>query len=146
MIHARKVLYLLTDGGHAKLVERSRETGDFVTLKELNGAPALEALRHELRASPPARSMESMSPARHAVGPDDHYARAKASFAEDAAEAAAELAGRGGYEGVVAAAPAKLVGPVRACLEKHGVLLGIMSKDLVHTPNHELPGVLAEGP
>ena len=51
-----KLLYVLTDGGRARLVERSPSSGDFVTIEEIDNQAALRQLRRELRASPPVRT------------------------------------------------------------------------------------------
>jgi hypothetical protein len=55
---APKILFLLADGARARFVERSPETGRFVTVREIDGRRELQTLRDELRSSQPARAME----------------------------------------------------------------------------------------
>src|SRR5579864_6655676 len=83
----RRLIYLLADGAHARFVERSTDTGHFVTVNRIDGTEALEAVRAEQRDEPAGRSVESVGGARHAVGREDAYRRAKAAFASQAATA-----------------------------------------------------------
>ena len=94
MPRAPKLLFLLTDGGRARLLERSPENGHFVTLEELDGAAALRTLRRELRGSPPGRAMASTSPQRSAVGPEDYLRPAKEAFIGEVADRAADVCRR----------------------------------------------------
>ena len=132
-----RLLYLLTDGGRARLMRRSSETGHYVTLEEIDGGPRLRALHSELQSSPPARSFASMSPAHSAVGKEDYYRPAKEAFVAEVADRAIDVARRENLEAVVLAAPARLVGPLTARLERR-IEIGGIRKDLTKAPNYEL--------
>jgi protein required for attachment to host cells len=133
-----ELLYLITDGGRARLVRRSPSTGQFVTVEEIDGAERLRTLRQELRSSPPARSFSSASPQRSAVGKEDYVRPAKEAFAGEVADRAVAVAQREQLAGIVLAAPARLLGPLKARLDRRVPVLGAIRKDLTKAPDHEL--------
>src|SRR5271168_1598940 len=106
MIHRPKVLFVVADGAHARLVARSHETGDFIAIQTLDGDDQLRARRREVRSQPSGRSFESASPTRHAVGKGDPYFEVKIAFVATVAEAAIEADAAGGYQGIAVIAPA----------------------------------------
>lgn len=67
-----RLLFLLTDGGRARFLERSPQTRCYVTIEETDATAQLTTLRGELRARPPGRSISSTSPRRANVGPEDY--------------------------------------------------------------------------
>lgn len=135
MPHPDHLLFILADGAHARFVKRNRDTGAFLTVRELDGSHRLKNLRRELRAGPPpGRSHESGSPARHGVGREDYARQAKEAFVADVAREAAEFADVGGA--VVVVAPARLVSALRD--ELGAKVAAVLNKDLVKTPDHEL--------
>jgi protein required for attachment to host cells len=136
-------LFIIADGAHARFVERSRETGDFVTLGELDGSERLSTLRAELRASPAGRSQESMSPTRRSVGPTDFVRHAKEDFVRDAVDLALKTHSDRARHGVVLVAPARLVGAMRERLGGHTKSVRLLRKDLTKVPDHELDAWLA---
>ena len=103
-----KVLFLLADGARARFVERSPETGYFVTVQEIDSRHRLRQLRDELRASPPARTLEQGYPGRHSLAQQDFFRTAKEAFATEVAEKAASMVQKRQYQGVFLAAPARL--------------------------------------
>lgn len=133
-----RILFLLTDGARARLVERSPQTGDFVTLSEVDRRDRLETLRAELRASAPGRSLQSGAPERHAIGREGAFRQAKEAFAEDMADHAAEVCRQGDFEAVFIAAPARLIGPLRRRLARQATVAGALQKDLTKAPVAEL--------
>lgn len=139
----RSLLFILADGARARLVARSHETKDFVTLRELDGSDRLRVLRSELRASPQGRSQESMSPLRRSIGKTDAVRHAKESFAADAVDTAVDSLAERGREGLVLVAPARLIGAMRERLNGRVKLAGVLRKDLTKTPDHELDEWLA---
>lgn len=135
----RKFLYLIADGARARFVRRSPETGDFVTFTEIDGRDRLRVLRGELRSSLPDRSFQSGTPERHAVGREDYFRQAKEAFALEIADRAADVCLRDRYEGVVIAAPARLIGALRAQVAERAPIAGAIEKDLTKAPDARLP-------
>jgi protein required for attachment to host cells len=129
-MRAPRILFLLTDGARARFGERSAQTGDFVTLSEVDRRDRLEVLRTELRASPPGRSLQSGTPERHAVGREGAFRQAKEAFVEEMADRAAEVCRRRDFQAVFIAAPARLVGPLRRRLTTQAKVAGALQKDL----------------
>jgi protein required for attachment to host cells len=133
-----KILFLLTDGARARFVERSRQTGDYVTASEVDRRDRLAVLRAELRASAPGRSLQSGTPERHAIGREGAFRQAKAAFVEEMADRAAKTCREGGFEAVFVAAPARLIGGLRARLSRQARIAGALEKDLTRTPDAAL--------
>jgi len=138
MSHRTNLIYVLADGAHARFVQRSRETGDFTTVQELDGSGRLAALRAEQRDEGPGRAFESATSARHGVGREDVYRRAKAEFAARVAEALGAFLEKREVEGVVLAAPPRLLHDLRKGLPSGVRIVAELGKDLVKTPDHEL--------
>lgn len=134
----RKLLYIVADGAVARLIERQPHSGEFVTRRKLDGRGDLAVLREQERDEGAGRSIESATVARHAVGREDVYQRAKAVFARHAADAALELLAEGVWGGVVLAAPARLLPVMRAELAGRAVVVKELAKDLTKTPDHAL--------
>lgn len=137
MRHPR-ILYLLADGARARFVERSPETGHFVTIGEIDARDRLEALRHDLRASPPVANFQSGTPQRHAVGPDQFVRHAKEAFVAEVADRAAEICRKGEYLSIFVAAPARLTGPIQHRLEGQATVAGVLEKDLTKSADATL--------
>jgi protein required for attachment to host cells len=133
----QRLLYVVADGAAARLLER-REDGEFVILRELDGRSRLAAVRELQRDEHAGRSMESATTARHAVGREDGYGRAKAAFARETAAAAKELIAGDSWSGVVLAAPSRLLRVLREELEGRANVIHAVAKDLTKTPEHEL--------
>jgi protein required for attachment to host cells len=133
-----KVLFLLADGARARFVERSPETGYFVTVQEIDGRQSLQALRSELRASQPARTMDQNLPGGHAMSQQDFLRSAKEAFAAEVAERAAALVRKRAYQGVFLAAPDRLVGVLRRGLAGKAHITGEINRDLTKAPDAEL--------
>ncbi|MFC3071307.1 host attachment protein [Phenylobacterium soli] len=126
-----KMLYVLADGAHARLVERSHETGDFVTFAEIDGSGRLKGLRRELKGNSGFASQQSGTNQRHDVHGADYERQAKETFVHEVADRAAEIAKADGYQGVVVAAPARLLEPLRTRLAQHKAnVAGALDKDL----------------
>lgn len=141
-----RLLYVVADGGSARLLERRSSDGEFVTIRRLDGRGRLAAVREEQRDEHAGRSFESATTARHAVGREDDYRRAKAAFAREVAEAVNEMlaaessseSSSGAWSGVVLAAPSRLVRVFREALEPRTNLVSTVAKDLTKTQEHEL--------
>jgi len=133
-----KVLFLLADGARARFVERSRETGHYVTIEEIDGQHRLRALRSELRQSPAARTVHQSYPGGHSLNRQDFARAAKEAFAAEVAEKAANLVQRGAYHGVFLAAPARLIGALRKGLAAKATITGELNRDLTKTVDAQL--------
>ncbi len=135
---SRRLIYLLADGAHARFVERSRETGHYVTVSRIDGTEALATVRAEQRDEPAGRSIESVGGARHAVGRNGAYRRAKSAFAAHAAETLNKMVARKPVEGVVLVAPSRLIPVLREHLAHCVPVTRVVPKNLIKTPDHEL--------
>ncbi|CAN7220630.1 host attachment protein [Phenylobacterium sp. LjRoot225] len=133
-----KVLFLLADGARARFVERSRETGHYVTIEEIDGQPRLRALRNELRQSPAARTVHQSYPGGHSLNRQDFLRSAKEAFAAEVAEKAAKLVEKGAYQGVFLAAPARLIAALRRGLAARATITGELNRDLTKTVDAQL--------
>lgn len=133
-----RVLYVLTDGGQARLIERSADNGAYVTLDEVDGRGRLRRLHAEEQANPPARSYDPAGSGRHAVGSGEASRRTKEEFVADVAETAKEVLREGAYGGVFLVAPGRLMGPLRDHMGTHVPVAGTLDKDLTKIPNAEL--------
>lgn len=145
-MRAPRILFLLTDGARARLVERSPRTGDFTTLSEVDRRNRLKGLRAQLRASAPGRSVQSGTPERHAIGREGAVRQAKEAFVEEMADHAAEVCRRRRFQAVFVAAPARLIGPVRRRLATQAPVVGALRKDLTQEPDAGLGQWLAHPP
>lgn len=137
MIHSPRYLYVLADGGRARFVRRT-QVGDFETFERMDGRGRLASLRAGQRHTPAGRTFDSAGPGRHAVGPEDSARRAKEDFAAHVAEAVPKVLAHGDFEGVVLAAPARLLPALRSHLGAHARVAGEIAKTLTGTPDHDL--------
>lgn len=145
-MHNHKTLFLLADGARARLVQQSPETGDFVTFEEIDARRRLQSLRAELRKSPPAMSFQSGSPIRHKLGRFDYTRQAKEAFVTEVAERAVKVCKNRGFEDVVVAAPARLIGPLKEGLSGHTHVTRALERDLTKAPDEALPRWLSAQP
>lgn len=137
-MHNSKTLFLLADGARARLVEQSAETGDFVTISEIDARDRLRVLRTELRASLPDRVLQSGTPERHAVGREDFLRQAKEAFIKEVADRAASVCRDRGFQAIFVAAPARLIGPLRRHIATQAKVVGALEKDLTKAPDERL--------
>jgi protein required for attachment to host cells len=137
-MRAPRILFLLSDGARARFVERSPQTGDFVTISEIDSRDRRGVLRTELRASAPGRSLQSGTPERHAVGREGAFRQAKEAFVEEMADRAAEVCRQHDFQAVFIAAPTRLIGPLRRRLATQVMVAGALQKDLTKAPDAAL--------
>lgn len=131
-------LFVLADGARARLVRRT-PAGHFATFAEVDAREGLRRLRRELRASPPPANLQSGAPIRHTVGQSDYVRQAKEQFVETVADEALRAVQARGFDRVVLAAPARLIGPLRERLGDHAQVAGSLNRDLTKSPDAELP-------
>lgn len=134
-----KTLFLLADGAHARLVERSPANGDFVTIEEIDGRDRLEGLRSQLRTSRPAMTSTPHSSHADAVGEADFTREAKEAFVAEVADHAVEVCRKKGFMGIFVAAPPRLIGPLRERVSAGASLAGSLDRDLTKAPDAILP-------
>ena len=133
-----KVLFVLADGAHARLVARHEAGGRFSTLLEMNGEQELAQLRAELRASPAVANRQSGTPQRHSLAQEDFARAGKEAFVRKVAAKAADVARQRGFEHVFVAAPPRLVGPLASYMAEYGPVAGTLGRDLTKIPDAEL--------
>ncbi len=132
------LLYVLADGGRARLVTRAAESRHYFTVEEIDHTDRLRALRRELRATPPARVFSSHDARRSAAGPEDLLTPAKEAFMREVADRAIARAGTGGLEGVVLVAAPRLLAALRRRLDGRVRVAGTLGKNLTKSPDHTL--------
>lgn len=143
MPHRRRPLFVLADGGRARLIERHPETRAFVTIAEVDGAARLEAARAAARARPSARSVQAATGARSTSGQEDPYRQVKAAFAEEVAAAAVAASRAFGSDGLILVAPPRTLAALGAAIGSTAPVLESLAKDLTKTPEVDLDRWLA---
>ena len=139
------ILFVLADGGRARLVRRSSETGDYVTVREIDGGDRIKEVRAWMRTHPAGRSQESGGTSRRsAVGPEDPYRQVKTEFMAKAAAAAKDFGAEHACEGVVLVATRRLLPILREQFASGPKVLNRLAKDLTKVPDHELPAWLSD--
>lgn len=147
MIGEPKLLYVLADGARARVVEHRSEPQRFATIEEIDARDGLRQLRRELRASPQPRNQQSGSPdLQHTVGRGGYVREAKQAFVRKVADRVTHLLEQGGYQGVVVAAPDRLLGPLRERLQEACAETRAINRDLTKTPDIELAAWLERPP
>lgn len=133
-----KLLFILTDGGRARLVRRSPATGHFESLEEIEGLLDLETARKKVRARTLPRTQSGASPQRVSIGREDPLRAAKERFLDRVADHAATLCREADFSGAFIAAPPRLISPLRTRLQERVPLAGALAKDLTKTPINRL--------
>ncbi|MBA4805361.1 MAG: host attachment protein [Brevundimonas sp.] len=139
----RTALFVIADGGRARLVARDPESRDFRTLREIDGLEALEAVREAARRNPSVRSVQSATGVGHTTGQEDPYRPAKAAFAAEVAAAAVEASRARGDHGLILVAPARTLASLREAIGKVAPIVADLDRDLVKAPDAELERWLA---
>lgn len=143
MPQSRRPLFVLADGGRARIVERVADTGALRTFRELDGEDRLAAVRREARSNPGVRSIQSATGAGHTTGREAPYRRAKAAFAGEVVRAACEEARSRGSDGLILVAPTPILLAMRRAAPPSVPILSMLAKDLAKTPDHDLDDWLA---
>ena len=139
----RKIIFVLADGAHARLVQHSPETGDYVTVREIDGDKGIQEVRAWMKSHPAGRTHDATSSSRSGVGPEDPYRQVKADFMATTAAAAKEMDSDGAYEGFVLVATRRLLPILRKHFAPGTRVLNELAKDLTKVPDHELPAWLS---
>lgn len=137
MPKALKLLFVLADGGRARLVMRS-SAGDYAVVKALDGTPSLDEARAAARGAAQSVVFESASNASHGLRGKGLVDHAKAAFTAQVAKVAADEARRQGVAGVVLVAPSRTLRLLRERMGVASPILGCLARDLGKTPAHDL--------
>tara|TARA_R110000782_G_scaffold9706_2_gene31036 strand:+ start:73 stop:534 length:462 start_codon:yes stop_codon:yes gene_type:complete len=138
MIDIRTLLFVISDGGRARLVRRTPDGGGFVTVEEMDNGETLRALKAERAANPATRVFDSVGRGRHGAGKDDSDRLAKEAFVVEVADRAVSLLRKKDLAGVYVAAPPALMALLRERLAASVTVSGTIGKDLTKVPDHEL--------
>ena len=129
----------IADGEHARFVQPDADNV-LRTVGALDSAVAHQR-SHDLGADRPGRSTESGGPVHHAVGQKhDLHVMAKESFLRLVAQELNAGAARGEFDELLIVAPPRGMQDLREALNSatEQKLVGVLEKDLVKTPDHEL--------
>lgn len=132
MIRPRKILFVITDGGHARFVDYGAETESFVTIGNMD-------LNHALQSPLLGDVLTVHSEGdQHIRGSEAHVREVHEAFAHAVSKSARTLASKGDFSEVFIAAPARLLGLIRDDLAKQFQIAGTASKDLTKVGDHDL--------
>ena len=137
------LLFILADGGRARLVRRAPEGRHYVTVEEVDHTDRLRALRRELRATPPVRVFSSHDARRSAAGPEDLLTPAKEAFMREVAERAVAHGGSEPGSVFLVASP-RLRTVLQRSLDGRVRIVGTLGKNLTKVPDHALGDWLDE--
>jgi protein required for attachment to host cells len=127
-----RILFVVADGGRARMVVRSAETGHFVTRAELAAGDARSV-------DADAAVFQSFGSGRHSTGRPDTAARKfEAEFAEKVADEARARCREYDCSSLVLAAPARFLSALRENLAEGPRVAAELAKDLTKTPDAEL--------
>ena len=130
---------VIADGEHARFVQPDDHN-------VLRGIRALDSASAHLRSRDigsdrPGRSFESSGGAHHAVGErHDLHTMEKERFVRLVAEEINAASARGEFDELLLVAPTRALSELREALDAaaEAKLVGVLDKDLVKTPDHEL--------
>ena len=133
----------IADGEHARFVQPDG-SDTLHTVTAMDSASAHLRSR-DIGTDRPGRSFESSGATRHAVGErHDPHQLEKDRFATLVAERLNAAATAGEFDELVLVAPARALHELREALNDTATkrLVGTLERDLVKTPDHELPAHL----
>lgn len=135
----QKLLYVLSDGGRARLVGYDRTHHAYVTLAESENSEPLRDARAASRGKPLTQSQQR-SGAPSVVGESQPDARlAKQAFMGRVADLALGRQRADGFDAIVVAAPPRLIGELRRQASSRGMpIAAAITKDLTKTPDDQL--------
>lgn len=138
MVDIRTLLFVISDGGRARLVRRVPDGGGFVTVEEMDNGETLRALKAERAANPATRVFDSVGSGRHGAGKDDSDRLAKEAFVVEVADRAVAMVRQDDLAAVYVAAPPGLMAPLCDRLAASVSVSGSLGKDLTKVPDLEL--------
>lgn len=138
---AVKTLILLVNDKEARMLKNDGVGKGLHQLEHIERDAALGA--EIAYADGPGRSQGGSGGARHGMEPSTSEVRQnRERFAAHVLDAAEAHWAKGGYDRLVVAAPAKMLGAVRERMPRAlaDKMQGDLAKDLLHTPVADLPG------
>jgi len=138
--------YVVTDGGHARILQRRDAQGAFDTLREIVSSD-IHRHSHELGTERPGRTHESGTVVRHALQPrEDLHQAEKRKFVEEVARALNEANARDEFDRLILVAPAHALNELKHALDapSQRKVDAQLQKDLTNVPNAELAKHLAD--
>lgn len=136
---ARRLCFVIADGGHARFVRPAVDNA-LHTFEAVDSA-TVHKRDHDLVSDRPGRAFESGSGARHAYSPrTDPQQLEKERFTQLVARLVNENCAADMFNELVVVAPSNVLNELTGGLDAatRGKLLGTLAKDLVKTPDHEL--------
>ena len=130
---------IIADGEHARFV-KANEDNALRTVSSLDSASAHQR-SCDIGTDRPGRAFESGATARHAIGPrHDLHTMEQERFVRLVGEQINAASGRGEFDGLLLVAPPRALHGLRETLDAvtRINLLGMLERDLVKTPDHEL--------
>ncbi len=143
MPRRKSMWVVITDAASARIFTREPDTKALTELAHLDN-PAVHSRTHDLGTERPARTMESMGTARHAIEPrTDFHRETKAAFARQIAHYVEEGASEKKFEELIVIAPPQMLGDLRADFGRRSLacLKATLDKDLTKAP---MPQIAAE--
>ena len=141
----QKPCIVIADGEHARFVVPAPKRA-FHTRKSVDSETA-HRKSSDLGSDRPPRTMESATGIGHAIEPKhDLHDLAKEKFARRVAREVNDTFAQGGFEGLVLVAPPETANEIQDSLDAAAAvrLVGVLRKDLVKVPDHELAPHLEE--
>jgi hypothetical protein len=120
-MHSRNILVLVANGGRARLLRRDHDTGALKTCLAITDGPSAHAIN-------PRGSTEDERLRRHRV----------AAFIAVIAAHLREALTAQPFEGLMVAAPARMLPDLTAAVGHVSPVLASLPKDLMKVPDHEL--------
>lgn len=140
-MHSPRTWIVIADAAHARAYLSSKPGGALARVSEFDFAESIPKA-HDLAGHQPGSSQPSVGSAHHTVGDSDPRRDMKHKFAVRVAHELEAALKRGAFDKLVIAAPPAMLGDLRAALPKAvaATVAAELHKDLVKTPDHELPG------
>ena len=135
MLRHRKLLIILADGEHARLI-RPAHNRTFETVAQFDSVTAHQR-SSDLGSDRPGASMHSGSTAHHAIEPrTDPHAKEKHRFARLVADEVNRLVAANEYHELAVVAPTRALADLQQELSSQAMqrVIGTLSKDLIKSP------------
>jgi protein required for attachment to host cells len=142
---ARRLCFVIADGGHARFVRPAADNA-LHTFAAVDSA-TVHKRDHDLVSDREGRAFESATAGRSGYSPrHDPHEMEKQRFAQTVAVLINENSAADTFNELVVVAPSHLLSELTFGLDAstRAKLLGTLAKDLVKTPDHELWGHLKE--